>query len=255
MPQLIEGRLVSKRQVVLTRPDGSNEGLAARLRAEGYSVIIRPLLEIRPVPLSPLDRQCAMELDRFDRVILVSRNAVKFGVAALEQFWPQWPLSLTWYGVGRQTALALSHHGLDADFPESAGSEGLIRMVDWHEGDRVLIIRGRGGLPLLREYLEDHGVEVSYLEVYERIERRWPHLGDEMTCGGVVVLSSGEAVSALRQSIQGDSENGAVLIVPSDRVRAIAEAHQFKHIVVANDAGDEGTLEALARMNTGKLYR
>jgi uroporphyrinogen-III synthase len=254
MPRLIDARPVSERQVVLTRPDGDNEGLAVRLRAGGYSVLIRPLLEIRPVPLSPLGRKCAMELDRFDKVVLVSRNAVKYGVAALEQFWPQWPLSVAWYGVGRQTALALLHHGLDADFPESAGSEGLIRMVDWHEGDRVLIIRGRGGLPRLREYLEDHGIEVSYLEVYERIERRWPHLGDEI-CDSVVVLSSGEAVSALRQSIQGGCGNGAVLVVPSDRVRAIAEAQEFKHIMVANDAGDEGTLEALARINAGKLYR
>ncbi|MDA0791373.1 MAG: uroporphyrinogen-III synthase [Proteobacteria bacterium] len=244
--------------VVLTRPNGDNDSLSERLRADGHSVLIRPLLEIRPLPLEPAGRQCAMALDRFDAVIFVSRNAVRYGIAVLEQFWPQWPLSTDWYGVGKQTALELSRHGIDARYPESSGSEGLIRMVDWQQTKRVLIIRGRGGLALLQEYLEDQGVEVSYLEVYERAPRCWPELGDEITPGSVIVLASGEAVAALRGSIPAGSGkgmtnhsarlDGVTLIVPSGRVRSIAEEHQFERIVVANDAGDEGTLEALARM-------
>src|SRR5690606_36751018 len=82
-----------------------------------------PLLAVAPLdPAADADicqraRRLALDLDRYQRVIAVSVNAVHFGLEWLGQFWPQWPLGIDWYGIGPATAAAFEEHGLRARQP------------------------------------------------------------------------------------------------------------------------------------------
>ena len=85
------------------------------------------MTEIQALDGGSESRQLAMRLDRFDHVIFISKHAVLTGLPRLSQFWPQWPLHLNWYAVGRQTATTLLSEGIsNVNFPEKSGSAGLL---------------------------------------------------------------------------------------------------------------------------------
>src|SRR5690606_1172459 len=84
---------VGRATVVVTRPAGGADGLIEAWRAAGGAVRHVPLLAIARL-LGPADadirqrsRELALALDRYQRVIAVSVNAVHFGLDWLEQFW------------------------------------------------------------------------------------------------------------------------------------------------------------------------
>ena len=58
------GARTSGRTIVLTRPEGRNERLAARLRALGHDVVVRPLVEIESIETGPI------ELGDYDWLVL-----------------------------------------------------------------------------------------------------------------------------------------------------------------------------------------
>ena len=80
--------------ILLTRPPGENESLADLLRLEGLSPIIHPLIELAEKPVDPEMKRIALDLDRYDKVIFVSKSSVRFGLPILENYWPQWRFSL-----------------------------------------------------------------------------------------------------------------------------------------------------------------
>ena len=56
--------------IIVTRPLGYNEDLAKLLCDEGYRVLERPLLSIKPLNFSHAMRHKVMKLDTYDAVIL-----------------------------------------------------------------------------------------------------------------------------------------------------------------------------------------
>ena len=84
-----------KPAVLLTRPAGQADVLREGIQAQGWRVFHQPLIEIEPAAtLSPQQRRLVLELDLYQHVIFVSRNAISCGMTALEDYWPQLPMSI-----------------------------------------------------------------------------------------------------------------------------------------------------------------
>ena len=254
--------------VLITRPEGSAaERLREMLEPAGYRIFHQPMLAlavIEPLPAQP--RSCLLELDRYQHVIFVSANAVEFGMAHIEDFWPQLPVGLNWYAVGSATAALLASYGLKVQFPASEmTSEGLLAIDSLSSvaGDRVLIVKGVGGRGALRSGLEARGAQVDELNCYQRSCPQLPP-GQLASCLSqwqvdAVVFSSGEGIVnfvELLSPAETTTLSCIGIIVPSARVADVARGLGFKHITIAENASDAATLRALKAcipaLETGK---
>lgn len=90
-------------QIVVTRPRPDSEALARRLIDLGFDVLIAPLLDIAPLPLTVSD------IARFDALVITSRHALPSLVADAQAF--ATACQLPAFCVGGATAAAARAHG------------------------------------------------------------------------------------------------------------------------------------------------
>jgi uroporphyrinogen-III synthase len=233
--------------VLLTRPPGSNESLAGLLRADGLSPIVRPLIELLKKSVDRKMKRISLDLDRYDKIIFVSKSSVSFGLPLLENHWPQWPISLEWFSVGRGTAEALSQYGVVASFPDLAGSEGLLALAGLQKvaGEQILIVRGAGGRELLGRSLGESGASVTYLETYRR--QLLQHDFSNLPVSTIVVLTSAEILENFI-SLSGDGLRRYHAVVPSSRLEEIAQTYAFQRVTNAGGASDEALYDAVIKV-------
>jgi uroporphyrinogen-III synthase len=203
--------------VILTRPSGRNEAVAARLAAAGMPVLILPALNIQPVP--PPDTK-SFHPRFYDLIVFVSSNAVEgylglLGKTAFQGPWPAGTLAAT-VGAASAGLLYKSHvvpatRVLHPDADASQDSEALWRLLEPRLSSlrRVLIVRGQSGREWLGERLETANVAVDRLAVYTREAALWTpdelqRLGAALTTSArcVVLLTSGESVDAVHANIE-----------------------------------------------------
>tara|TARA_B100000676_G_scaffold306667_1_gene363419 strand:+ start:900 stop:1679 length:780 start_codon:yes stop_codon:yes gene_type:complete len=147
--------------VIVTRPRHQADALLEALASAGAHAISFPTIRIAPrsVTTSPGDD--------FDAVIFVSVNAVQHGSWVASTRTASAPV----IAVGAATAAALLDHGVVAQTPAEANSEGVLAMPAiraLHAGMRVLLVRGVGGRATLPVGLRARSIEVVVAEVYER---------------------------------------------------------------------------------------
>ena len=202
----MQGRPLAGRCLWLTRPASQTAGLQEALAEAGAAVHCLPLLTIEPVPLQGATRQRLLDLDRYDLVFFVSSNAARLGLAAIDSFWPQYPLGVQNFAVGPGTAAVLQAQGLQVAFPtERMTSEAMLALPALQDiaGKRALIVRGVGGREILAEGLLARGALVEYAELYRRLKP--VYAADELQSlfdrqhPDRVVVSSGEAVDNLHE--------------------------------------------------------
>ncbi len=210
--------------ILLTRPPGANKSLADLFRADGLLPVVRPLIELAEKPVDQEMKRIALDLDRYDKIIFVSKSSVRFGLPILENYWPQWPQSLSWFAVGPRTAHYLKIEDLEVYSPSLASSEGLLAMNELQApmGKKVLIVRGVGGRETLKEGLEGRGALVDYAEVYRRDlidyeSAEWLPSGEKV----FALVHSGEALIHLSKLL-GSLLTQYCLIVPSRRLQLMA---------------------------------
>jgi uroporphyrinogen-III synthase len=254
-------------QVLITRPRGRGETLAAAIRAAGGRVAEVPLLAVEPLDAQRDAALCEtadirlQQLDRYDVIIVISINAVMLGLERASRFWPKWPAGPRWYAIGAATAEALRQWDIEAIAPsQGMYSEALLAQPELQdmEGEHVLLIRGVGGRETLAETLRARGAIVTYAECYRRVE---PLLDDNARAAltapvDVICVNSAETLVNLWNNLP-DAERPAVcaraLIVPSTRVAEKAQAFGFQHVVVAANAGTAATLDTLTELAAQKL--
>jgi len=231
--------------VVLTRPAGENEALASRLQENNLNVLSRPLIELSDIGVSAELKQQAIDLDRNDIILFVSKSAVRFGMPLLDQYWPAWPLSLDWYAVGKGTADALKAFDVGALYPEIAGSEGLLALKGLAEveGKKILIARGLEGRELLAGTLGSRGGLVRYFETYRRDAIKYDDwvLPQYRT---FVVLTSGEIVENFVNQV-GAKIGHVHLIVPSSRIGDRARALGAVKLTITAGASEQALYDAV----------
>lgn len=248
------GRLAG-RFILITRPAGQAEGLAARVLAAGGEAIPYPAIEIAPTAnpralASILDR-----LDRFQIAIFISPTAAAKGHAAVVAR-RAWPAGIRLAGVGEGTAAALAGLGFQGVIaPAGRGdSEALAALPDFSDlrGKSIVIFRGEGGRETLRRELEARGASVEYAECYRRIRptadpaaliARWARSGVH-----AVSITSTEGLANLIAIL---GEEGAAhlratpVFVPHPRIAEAARKFGVKKTVLV-DPGDDALVEALA---------
>jgi uroporphyrinogen-III synthase len=153
--------------VLVTRPEHQAHHLCQLIEAEGGAAVRYPALVIKPRPDRAAVRAAIGPADRFDLVIFISANAVRYGADFLDQ-----RRDVPVAAVGQATAAALNAAGYRVSLmpAEGADSESLLAMPELAHmvGQRVLIVRGSGGRELLADVLTERGAQVQYAEVYTR---------------------------------------------------------------------------------------
>jgi uroporphyrinogen-III synthase len=247
----------SKAAVLVTRPAGeAAETFCSAVAAAGYPVYSQPLLELQPLSqLSSAQRKCLLELDLYQHVIFISGNAVRFGMAQTENYWPQLPVGLNWYAIGSATGALLKGFGLTPISPGSSmSSEGLLAISALQDirDHRVLIVKGEGGRDTLGQELTRRGAIVDELACYRRCIPRMPAgaLAQKMTRWqlSVVLISSGEGLANLQVLLSPQETTKfkhLCLIVPSARVASMALDAGYHQVVTAENASDAAMLCAL----------
>lgn len=260
-------------QVLVTRPETQAVAWADTLRARGAHAVVAPLLTLSPVSTPEARqaiKQCILDFDLYQKAIFVSQNAVAYAFEWLEDYWPQLPVRIEYYGVGERTARALEAYGVPVTAWQSDGamnSEALLTAPELQSvaGERIVIFRGVGGRGVLAETLRERGARVDYCELYERhcpedaatqLTRALTELNEAPL---IVALHSGETLEnfhQIRQQLpprQARRLGEGVLLVPGERVAQRARAMGYARVLTAENATDPGMLAALERAATDPI--
>jgi uroporphyrinogen III methyltransferase / synthase len=237
----LERKPLQGRGIVVTRPAGQAERLAALVSAAGGRAFLFPAIEIERLPERPLPG-----LEEFDLAVFVSPTAVECAFGRIKQ------AGVPVAAVGSGTRRALQALGArEVLAPETgADSEALLALPELHEvaGKRVLIVRGEGGRELLADTLAARGARTEYLECYRRM---LPHADMAPL---IAAWDRGE-IDALTVSSTASLDNLITLLgvprlaakplfVNHARVAERAREVGIPELVVAGP-GDEETAEAL----------
>ena len=159
---MVAERAAGMSRVLVTRPAGdASDTLCAAIKAAGYEVYSQPLLELTALPqVNAAQRQLLLNLDLYQHVIFISANAVRFGMALVNDYWPQLPVGTSWYAIGAATAAVLAHHGIAAITPGNVmSSEGLLAVPALQVQARMLRGPDRRLLPGTLSSLADWMVD------------------------------------------------------------------------------------------------
>lgn len=256
------------RRVLASRPVEQNIRWRQLLQRAGFAVLDIPLMEI--VELTDDEsvqkiKSRIIHLDLYDGVIFVSQNAVATAFDWIEDYWPQLPMAIRFYAVGKKTAevieqrvarLAGSVSGQTTYAEGVMDSEALLAQLMQHGGldnRKFLICRGAGGRPVLGDELTRKGARVDYCELYRRqlpadaVEKVVQIAFDATR--DVLTVFSGETLDnliAVFKSAKLSAWRDIPIVVPGKRVAEKARAN-FDRIVVAENATDEAMLNALVK--------
>ncbi|NHR03818.1 uroporphyrinogen-III synthase [Chromobacterium haemolyticum] len=183
-------------RVLVARPQAQSAELLRLLVAAGFDAGHLPLMEITSEPdaLAALPGQAATA----DCLIFVSPSAI-------DQAWPALrTLDLAakrLVCVGRASAAKLAAlSGRTALHPaEGSDSEALLALPELADmrGQRVLIVRGVGGRPLLAQSLAARGAAVEFAEIYRRLDGAPDWAAFDRAPPDAVIVTSGEIVEQL----------------------------------------------------------
>jgi uroporphyrinogen-III synthase len=243
--------------ILVTRPSPAGEQLVSRLRALGRVAFHAPLIDFAPGnDLARLPQGLA-ELQTGDLVFALSQHAVSYASSVINRAGLQWPGELSYYAIGRTTALAMHRiSSLPVDYPrEREISEMLLMLPALQQlaGKRALIMRGNGGRELLGETLAERGAAVSYYECYQRSPVHYD--GSEQSAhwqrAGIdtLVVTSGEMLQQLYTLVPDYYRSSWLLrcrlIVVSERLATLAQELGWSTIRVAENADNDALIRAL----------
>lgn len=245
-------------RVWATRPAQQNSAWSELLRAQGFEVIETSLMAIEPIT-EPDDLQAIkntiLDFDQFQKVMFVSQNAVAAAFNWLETYWPQLPAGIHYYAVGKKTAEAVSQQGVSVVSADvTMNSEELLALPEMQDvwGQKVLVCRGKGGLPRFGDELKSRGAIVRYLELYQRkipdnAESNVSAALEESSEWDIIPVFSGETLENLERIFKhcACDRRDMLLVVPGKRVAELAQKLGFTRVNVAANASEAAMMEAI----------
>lgn len=167
-----------------TRPVTRAQPLSQYLQLHGIAVMDLPLLALVEKPLHADETQVLQAINTYQMVLLVSEDAVTYGLSHLARRVGLSAVSaaVTWVAVGKKTADCFAHTWQSHTklppprviFPTEArqqNNEGLLQLPVMRKlcpGNQVQIWRGVGGRELVADTLKANGVTVELLDFYQR---------------------------------------------------------------------------------------
>lgn len=244
-------------RLLLTRPADECQAQLPELAAVGIVARALPMLALKPMAETPVQRSLLLDLDRYSLVIVVSKTAARLMIERVDQYWPQPPARQLWACVGPGTAELLADYGLQVAYPEAGrDSEALWALPEVQAAlavpsARVLLVRGEGGRDWLSEQVQGRGIALDVLELYRR--EAPPYLPGEIAAEleqaaiNGIVLSSAQALEHLVRSAGIDWPElcERVLLVPSERVAELARAHGARRVHVLKGLRSDELLASL----------
>jgi len=245
-------------QIVNTRPIDRGQALSDALCAHGVVVDHIPLIENCALTLSAEQRQCLINLDLYDVVFVVSPTAAELGLALLSDYWPQWPVAVTWLAVGEATAAVLRSYALDPIVPTQETSEGLLQLPilqQLQQGQKMLVLRGQGGRNLVRDNLQQQGVKVDYLDLYQRhvpinSQQLWQQRN---TTPDIVIVTSGEILHSWQQLV-GEVFKQIPIVVISPRLASLAQQLGCQHVITAISTRADDIINAIQQWHKPEAH-
>lgn len=240
--------------VLICRPGERGEALATALRERGESVESLNVMQLEALPEDPTMRQIWLDIDQYHKIIVVSPFAAVCLSEALDRFWPQLPVGIDFYSVGSATASTLYDQlGVRVHMPSpTAGedtSEALLALASLQQcaHQRVLLVAGKGGRPLLADTLAQRGAEVTRIAVYRRRFQPLALALQVRLCSGnyrALIVTSSELLEHLAKWCNQAALNQP-LIVSSRRLATLAGILGFCDIKVASGATPAALIAAL----------
>jgi uroporphyrinogen-III synthase len=254
-----EATVRTRKGVLVTRPATQATALLDHILGIGAVPIPFPLLKIEEIPVDYESKQVVMNLDAYDCAIFISGNAVEFGMNRIESYWPQFPLSLRWFCVGKATARKLADHGVSVISPAKETSEGLLELAELADvkDKKILIVRGLGGREILANCLQERGASVQYLNVYRRDPEPWEwndlvQLRERYEID-VLMITSAAALNHFDSLVEdADFRNAIKVILPSQRLMQLAAELGYSQCFLSNGADDTSMLEACRPLVTNR---
>lgn len=235
--------------IINTRPTERGQALTNALIAAGAMVEAIPLVENIPIPLLAEQRQYLLNLDLYDVVFVVSPTAATLGLSLLSDYWPQWPVGVQWLAVGEATANVLRSYQLQPIVPQQETSEGLLQLPmiqQLQQGQKMLVLRGQGGRNLVKENLQQQGVKVDYLDLYQRqvpinSQQLWQQ---QATRPDLAVITSGEILQSWQQLV-GEVFKQIPVVVISVRLAKLAQQLGCQQVITAHSTRPEDIITAI----------
>lgn len=241
--------------VLLTRPEGSNKGLASALKQASIDYTVVPLMAIQPVD----DPMLALKLQQAQDLIFVSVRAVDALIAA--QPVVQWRDKVC-FAIGEATQARLASYGVVSHCaPLPHTSENLFRLMQNFplKHRQILIVRGQGGRTYLEEYLTQAQAQVSCADIYQRVR---PKLDKDTLLQAwkssrvsTVLITSGFVLKFFEQRTTYQDEDWVSqlqFIVPSLRLQQIAKAMGLMSVWVAAGADDVSMLNQIYALRSAE---
>lgn len=236
------------KKILLTRPAGFNDEIAAALQARKIQVVQAPLVQIQELNLATAQRPPDGYLDPEQYIIFTSQNAIDYAGDLI----PQLALAAKTnvFAVGPATKMRLEALGILAIAPDRPGSEPLLSLPVFAApfAKKVLIVTGRLGRDYLETTLQDRGATVARYECYERVPQRIENL-DALIAEGydAILVTSTDILQALSSHLSEASRRRVVLCVTASRIADVARRLGYIQLIEAPDASVSGILEALTR--------
>lgn len=260
-------------RIVVTRPEPLAAVWTSKLTAFGYSTCNVCVMEIIPVDDAvgcQRIKNRVLAFDEYQKAIFVSQNAVAEGMRWLDTYWPQLPIGLEYFAIGKATGDALANFSIQVSRTShkniDMNSEGLLASDQLQnvQGEKILVFRGCGGRNLLREILESRGAEVDYCELYRRelpaaalAQLTAAFIGEiKNNYRHIIAFHSGESAQNFHQlllMLASQKDNKLLttfirqqpVLVPGVRVATIVGKLGFTHVITAKNASDECMHHAL----------
>ncbi|MFT6154412.1 MAG: uroporphyrinogen-III synthase [Bermanella sp.] len=220
--------IVSHKKVLITRPEGQQHTLMNALTRQHWQCFHQPLVSIHPITESDKGfydlKNKIMNIDLYDIIITVTSNASSLAYEWIDQYWPQIPINIQWFAVGKSSAQPLLPLGMNIKSPVEKHSEGLLALPELQDltAKKVLILRGTGGRELIAQTLTARGANVSYAELYKRqaISVHKSQLSALLTEQQIhyALVTSGEMAQQLANDLLPSISNQLHLIIPSQRI-------------------------------------
>ena len=254
MPRMAE----QKPRILVTRPEAQAAEQSALLLQLGAQPVELPMLKIVPTTESdtdyPLLKSRIMDLDLYHKVIFISANAAYQGINLIDQYWPQLPIGIAWFAIGKQTAARMAEDGITATLSDHGyDSEALLSLPQLQDisDQKILIMRGQNGREKLAEVLRQRGAKVEYADLYSRQAPDYTSdeisstIGTEKISGALI--TSGEALQNFTAQLCADRPQlfDTLIVVPSQRIARIASELGYTRVITASGPDNRSMAETV----------
>ena len=237
--------------VLVTRPAHQAEHLCSLLTAEGFQPIRYPTIEIQATAHTSIAKASLQDSQQFDYLIFVSPNAVAQADHLLNNNWSLQQTNII--AIGPKTADKLTKIDLQPSIVATTpfNSESLLKLLPSSlKHKKGLIVKGEGGRTLLSEQLQQRGMTVTSVDVYQRA---LPSNSNEIDIKALhyITITSQRALDNLFLLVNQPLElkKHAIFIVLSQRIAHYAEGLGCQHVVASQEASDMGLVSTIVNLH------